>query len=422
MASSDFLDDMPSSPLSSVPSDFDRSSEPREVKATPATKSSTSSKRKAPANRPGPARASRRLKTEDSFERSLTSIKEDIILPKVAKSRRAARNQSAATGTEIERTSEVVGLQPAELNEVHEQVKCDVDMQLTEPHISEAVTAPLMSPQPPREEASLEYALDVEAADGDNAIEVATSISVQDAPEELHQVQQPPSPSADEGPKQLVHAQQPLSTPSVDEAPGQPVHTLNPSPPPLHETPEKPVHGQQPEAKPEKDSNHPIIDIHGADTLPESPITLTTVTRSDQQVTISLVGAYNSRIETTEDRQVEQLPTPKVSDETLDQLDLEEPRTSSRPSRKKLQPTKLEDYEPPVKAVSASVKKKAQPLRGNWSVSHLLTNPKSKLATCNLNVSRTQLNCPSKADDPLRHSSTTKRHGHCLVVSNSSNS
>lgn len=65
---------------------------------------------------------------------------------------------------------------------------------------------------------------------------------------------------------------------------------------------------------------------------------------------------------------------------------IETPQSSSRPSRKRVAPTKLADaIDTPVKEVTSS-KRSKQPLRGNWSANHLLTNPKSKLASCNLNV------------------------------------
>ena len=394
MASSDFLDDIPSSPLSSVPSDFDRSSEQREVHgSSPLTKSSTTPKRKAPTTHSAPARASRRLKTEDSFERSLTAIKENIILPKVAKSRQSAREQNAATKTENERAPASVCAQNDGLDERQSEV--------TEGQVPPAA------------------ALEVRAVDGDDAIGNPLPTSVQDAPEELLQARQPLSQSVDEAPKRLVDAQQPLPTPSICESPEQPAHTQNAPSPSLDEAQEQPLHAQQPEAAPEEDLT---IDVNGGNNLRPVPITKTSNTPSNPTSSIPRTMAHENTDETTEAQIARKLSPPELPDETLDELTQDEPRTNTRPSRKRLQPTKLEGYEPPIKAVSASVKKKAQPLRGNWSVSHLLTNPESKLATCNLNVSRTHLEFYTIADTLLRHSSTTKTHGHCLVVSNNSSS
>jgi hypothetical protein len=82
----------------------------------------------------------------------------------------------------------------------------------------------------------------------------------------------------------------------------------------------------------------------------------------------------------------------KVTESILQHNDLEtsepQPRESSRPTRRRVQSSKVDDGfgMEEVKAV-ASTKRKGQPLRGNWSVQHLLSNPKSKLATCGLNVS-----------------------------------
>ena len=383
MASSDFLNDIPSSPLSSVPSDFDRSSEQPDVQASsPQAKSSTSSKRKAPTTRPAPARASQRLKTEDSFERSLTAIKEDIILPKVAKSRQSARKQNAATRTESERVPSPVELQDAGADEVEVEVKGDEDLQLVESDVAEDCPASVASPQRPREDMPLVAAPEVEAVDGDDATEQPLSTSVQDAPEELLQAQQPLSPSVDEGPKRLVDAQQPLSTASIGEPPEQPAHTQNGPSPSLDEAQEQPLHAQQPEAAPEED---PTIEVNGENHHCPLPTTKTSNTHSSPKTTIPQTLAHEDTDETTEANIAEKLSPPGIPAETLDELTQDEPRTNTRPSRKRLQPTKLEDYEPPV---ISSVKKKAQPLRGNWSVSHLLTNPKSKLATCNLNVSQ----------------------------------
>jgi len=386
MASSDFLDDIPSSPLSSVPSEFDRTSELPELQASTATTKS-SSKRRAPTTRPAPARASRRLKTEDSFERSLTAIKEDIILPKVAKSRQAARKQNGATRTGSEGVLSPVELQNAGEDEVHEDVKRDVDMQLAEPDDKEAVQTSFLSPQPPEETVTLVNDLEVEAVDSDDADEQPLSTSVQAAPEELLQAQQPLSPPVDEAPKRLVDTQQPLPTPCADEPPEQLAHIQSAPSPPLDDAREQPGHVQQPEVAPEEDHT---VDVKGEIDLRPLRSTETSNTPSSPMNNIPRTVAHKNPDETTEAKKADKLSVAGRPDETLDEFTQDEPRTNNRPSRKRLQPTKLEDYEPPVKAVS-TIKKKAQPLRGNWSVSHLLTNPKSELATCNLTVSRTQI-------------------------------
>jgi len=383
MASSDFLDDIPSSPLSSVPSEFDRTSESPELQASTAT-TKLSSKRKAPTARPPPARASRRLKTEDSFERSLTAIKEDIILPRVAKSRQSARKP---TKRDVERASSPVELQKPGSNDQLERTG-SADLQLDTPDVAEDGPASVASPQPPQEEVPLVAAPEAEALDGDDATEQASSITVQGAPEELLQARQPLSPSVNEAPKRLFDAQQPLPAPSAGEPPEQPANTQNAPSPSLDEAPEQHFHAQQPEAAPDED---PAVDVNGENNLRSVPITETSKTPSSPTTTIPRTVAHANTDETTDAKIAEKLLAAGSLDETLDELTQDEPRTNSRPSRRRLQPTKLEDYEPPVKAVSAPVKKKAQPLRGNWSVSHLLTNPKSKLATCNLNVSRTHL-------------------------------
>jgi len=415
MASSDFLDDIPSSPLSSVPSDFDRSSEQREVhESSSSTKSSSTSKRKAPTTRSAPPRASRRLKTEDSFECSLTAIKEDIILPKVAKSRQSARK---ATKRDVERASSPVELQKTGSDDQLDGTG-DADTQLAKPDVADNGPASVASPQPRQEEVPLVDALEAGAINGDDVTGQASSTSIQDAPGELLQAQQPLSPPVDEAPKRLGDAQKPLPTPATGEPPQQPAHAQNAPSLSPDEAPEYPPHAQKPEAAPEEDHT---VDVKGEIDLRPLRSTETSNTPSSPMNNIPRTVAHKIPDETTEAKKADKLSAAGRPDETPDELTQDEPRTNNRPSRKRLQPTKLEDCEPPVKAVS-TVKKKPQPLRGNWSVSHLLTNPKSKLATCNLNVSRTHLNSYIAADTLPRHSSTTKMHGHCSVVNNNSSS
>jgi len=381
MASSDFLDDIPSSPLSSVPSDFDRSSKSPGPQASLPAKSSGNTKRKAPASRPAPDRASRRLKTEDSFERSLTAIKEDIILPKVAKSRQPTRKQNAAATTDSNGAPQPVESPNAGSNVGQAEVKRDLDLQLVKPDVPEVVPPAMLSLQNPDQELPQEAARELEAIEGDDASQQTSRNSVHETP------------------KEVLHAQQP-SPSSVTETVKRPIQEQQPPSAPLNEVLAQPLDAQPPNTEHKDDS---VVDAERADTLPLLSLTKTSNIPFSPTVTIPAVEANESPTETTEAAQVGKLPSPEASDETIDELTQDEPRTNVRPSRKRLQPTKLEDYEPPVKAVSTTVKKKAQPLRGNWSVTHLLTNPKSKLATCNLNVSRTHPNRFLTANNLSRH-------------------
>lgn len=373
MASSDFLDDVPSSPLSPVTSDFDRSSKSPGPQASLPTKTQLNLKRKAPSARSARARASRRRKTEDSFERSLTAIKEDVILPKVAKSRQSAGKQNAAAWTESEGGLSPVEPQHAGELEMHEEVKGDAGAQLAEADRLEAMTASLWSPQDLKEGAPLHSALEIEADGGNDATEQHPSTSVHEALAQTRPAQQPAAPTVHEAAEEPPETQHdPVS--SRDEIPEQTIHTQ---------------HAQQLEIELKEDATSDKEETNNDIPL---PTTMTSNTFATPTVTNPPALAHGSTAETSEAEQIAKLPPPEVPDETLDQWTQEEPRTNARPSRKRLQPTKLEDYEPPAKAVPTPAKKKAQPLRGNWSVSHLLTNPKSKLATCNMNVSRIHLN------------------------------
>ena len=66
----------------------------------------------------------------------------------------------------------------------------------------------------------------------------------------------------------------------------------------------------------------------------------------------------------------------------------QETQESTTPStRRRKAPKRLIDISPSTGAHSKRLKQKHQPLRGNWSIHHLLTNAKSAFTNVNLNVS-----------------------------------
>jgi len=96
-----------------------------------------------------------------------------------------------------------------------------------------------------------------------------------------------------------------------------------------------------------------------------------------------------------EEEEEDELAASKITESLQAPDAFEESSITARPSRRRVAPTKLgDDYPSSSKTTTATSRRKPQPVRGNWSAEHLLTNPKSKLVTCNLPVRPTLLHSP----------------------------
>lgn len=347
----DLFADIPSSPLSSAPSDLESQSPSH----APAESSNVGRKRKVIEPATTTARATRR-KTGDDFPSQLAEIRDTIVLPKVKK----ATVRKGATKKDVAPTTKTAD-QALKLVEFDEVEQTQNDALTTKVAVIDDALAEELS------------ALKHQSARRDRSkalpeARAAESKSVEDKLVGLVVDNEVKSTKDEE-----VKLQQKQETEIVDE---------------------KQV------GREEWQGIVPAVEITAAQNenkALEQDETIEVAERQDEegaQATASddVENIISKAIEPIADHAEDEL----VANSATQSLELNKGKTTqnterdsitARPSRRRMVPTKLADDHANPKPVTATSKRKSQPVRGNWSTEHLLTNSKSKLATCDLSVS-----------------------------------
>lgn len=338
----DLFADIPSSPLSSAPSDLaSRSPSPQPTKPA-----NVGCKRKVPDPAPTKTRATRR-KTGDDFQTQLTAIREEIVLPKVKKA--AARKAVSKKAVTVTKTLEKAEAAPKaeDVTDVQDDASMGVG---SEPVDLENAQVEVDHPEPVIElvPTILPQATDLKVV-GDGEVEYPIENRVK------HKEGKEGGTIEDEELHRVENKSEAVSEREAIPAVMQEVELVK------------------------DEANQQIVGDettkHAAEKAPEA-------------ATENEVESITAKVsKASEDDEEDELAQDKIT-ECLKAKDAHEDSSITvRPSRRRVAPTKLaDDYPSPAKTITATSKRKSQPVRGNWSAEHLLTNPKSKLATCNLPV------------------------------------
>jgi len=334
----DLFADIPSSPLSSAPSGLaSRSPSPQPIKAA-----NVGRKRKVADPAPAKSRATRR-KTGDDFPMLLTEIREQIVLPKVRKAaarKAVSKKDVAAAKTQ---TKAEAAAKAAEATEIQDDASkgmgsraVDEETAQLESNIAEPVTELTC--------ALLPETTNLQASEGKEVEPPVADRTEYRERNEIENIEDEEVPGVE---NKAESASKQKAIPAVMQE----------------------VELVEDEAHQQIDEEETTKDVEG-----KAP-------RAATEKQAESITAMVSKV--PEDEEEDEFAVDKLTKSLEDAI--EEPSITVRSSRRRVAPTKLaDDYSSPAKAITATSKRKSQLVRGNWSAEHLLTNPKSKLATCNL--------------------------------------